>query len=70
MFYYPNPLAGFGATGGLTGPPGPTRIPSLELPFSPAQPCKLKFACLNNVFEKHFEISNNVTTEFIINVTK
>ena len=40
MFYYPNPLAGFGATGGLSGPPGPTRIPSLELPFSPAQPCK------------------------------
>ena len=42
MFYYPNPLAGFGATGGLSGPPGPTRIPSLELPFSPAQPCKIK----------------------------
>ena len=40
MFYYHNPLAGFGAAGALPGPPGATRIPSLELPFSPAQPCK------------------------------
>ena len=31
MFYYHNPLSFAG---------GATRLPSLELPFSPAQPCK------------------------------
>ena len=33
MFYYHNPLTFAG---------GATRLPSLELPFSPAQPCKYK----------------------------
>ncbi len=33
MFYYHNPLTFAG---------GATRLPSLELPFSPAQPCKLE----------------------------
>ena len=31
MFYYHNPLSFAG---------GATRLPSLELPFSPAQPCE------------------------------
>ena len=38
MFYYHNPLTFAG---------GATRLPSLELPFSPAQPCKYYSISLN-----------------------
>jgi hypothetical protein len=37
MFYFHNPLSfGGGSGGGATN-----RLPSLELPFSPAQPCNI-----------------------------
>ena len=42
MFYYHNPLSFAG---------GATRLPSLELPFSPAQPCEFHF---NNIFLQIF----------------